>query len=54
MTDNIVMGAYASQQDAQDAIDSGFFPGVPVLELSIVQDGAGATPWRVWWARPQL
>ena len=52
MTDNIVLGAYATEQDAQETIDSGFFTGVPVNEMSILQDGDIATPWRVWWARP--
>jgi hypothetical protein len=52
MTDNIVMGAWATEQEAQDAIDSGVFTYVPVLELSIVEDGPVGTPWCVWWARP--
>lgn len=52
MTDNIVLGAYATEQDAQDTIDSGFFTGVPVDEMTIVEDGPIETPWRIWWARP--
>jgi len=45
----ICLGAYATQQDAEEA--KALRPE-PSAQLSVVQDGDAEHPWRVWWDRP--
>jgi len=46
---NICLGAYATQQDADDAKA---LRQEPQNELSVAQDSYdGEHPWRVWWSR---
>ena len=45
---DIVLGAYATEQEAIDAMA---IRTEPANELSIVQDGDTEHPWRIHWAR---
>lgn len=44
----VCLGAYATEQDALDAIA---LRSEPNSELSVVNDGDAEHPWRVWWNR---
>lgn len=46
---DICMGAYATLQEAQDAMA---LRPEPAAELTVVQDGDAEHPFRVWWGRP--
>lgn len=46
---NICLGAYPTQQEAEDAKA---LRREPQAELSVVQDGYDTEhPWRIWWQR---
>lgn len=45
---DICLGAYATLQEAQDAMAARLEPS---NELQVVQDGDPEHPFRVWWAR---
>ena len=47
--DDIVLGAYATEQEA---IDAKAARAEPQDELFIVEDGDAEHPWRVHWHRP--
>lgn len=47
--DNIVLGAYATEQEAIDAMAQRL---EPQDQLSVVQDGDVEHPWRLHWNRP--
>ncbi len=46
--DDIVLGAYASEQEAIDALA---LRGEPSGELRVVEDGDAEHPWRNHWLR---
>lgn len=46
--DNICLGAYATLQEAEDALAS---RREPTNELQILQDGDSEHPYRIWWTR---
>lgn len=46
---DIVLGAYATEQDALDAMPQ---RPEPQDQLSVVQDGDVEHPWRLHWNRP--
>lgn len=48
-TDDIVLGAYATQQEATDAM---LARPEPQAELSVLEDGEAEHPWRIHWSRP--
>jgi hypothetical protein len=48
MMQSICMGAYVTQQDAEDA--KALRPE-PQVQLAVVQDGDAEHPWRIWWTR---
>jgi hypothetical protein len=46
----ICLGAYATQQEAEDAKALRL---EPQIELSVAQDSYDPVhPWRIWWTRP--
>lgn len=49
MTDDIVLGAYATQEEADAAV---LLRPEPQSELSVVEDGVDPEhPWRIYWQR---
>jgi len=46
--DDIVLGAYATEQEAVDTMT---IRSEPPNELSVVQDGDTDHPWRIHWLR---
>ena len=48
MSEQICLGAYATEEDAQAAK---LERDLPQQDLTVVQDGDAEHPWRVWWTR---
>lgn len=48
MSEQICLGAYATEADAQAAKES---RDLPEQDLAIVMDGDAEHPWRLWWTR---
>lgn len=46
---DIYLGAYATEQDALDAMAA---RPEPAEQMVIVQDGDAEHPWRIKWVRP--
>lgn len=46
---DIILGAYATQQDALDAMA---LRAEPQEQMTVIEDGDAEHPWRIKWARP--